>query len=46
MQLRGCAALQVRDKWGFQMTGRHKMYAQLLHDYCSPSFQPQIIRKQ
>eukprot|EP00892_Ulva_mutabilis_P001867 jgi/Ulvmu1/11681/UM008_0091.1 len=37
---------QVRDKWGFQMTGRHEAYAKLLSDYCSPSFQPQIVRKQ
>lgn len=36
--------VQVRDKWGFQMTGRHNMYAQLLSQYCTPDFKPQVKR--
>lgn len=36
---------QVRDKWGFQMTGRHSMYADVLRKYCTPDFKPQLKRK-
>mmetsp|Transcript_2971 Transcript_2971/g.8705 ORF Transcript_2971/g.8705 Transcript_2971/m.8705 type:complete len:406 (-) Transcript_2971:2624-3841(-) len=35
---------QIRDRWGFQLTARHKMYAELLNDYIEPDFEPQIIR--
>lgn len=34
----------VRDKWVFQMTGRHELYAELLQKYVRHDFQPQIIR--
>lgn len=37
--------MQVRDKWGFQMTGRHSMYANLLSQYCAADFKPQLKRK-
>lgn len=33
----------VRDKWSFQMTGRHDMYAALLAKYVRHDFEPQII---
>lgn len=36
---------QVKDKWLFTMTGRHKLYADLLEDYCEHDFRPQIVRK-
>ncbi|KAK9823180.1 hypothetical protein WJX72_000883 [[Myrmecia] bisecta] len=35
---------QVKDKWCFQMTGRHNLYAKFLNDYIQLDFQPQIIR--
>jgi beta-ureidopropionase len=35
---------QVRDKWGFQMTGRYDMYAESLSRLVRPDFEPQIIR--
>jgi len=35
---------QVKDKWGFQMTGRFDMYAEFLTNYIKPDFKPQIIR--
>ena len=34
---------QVKDTWGFSMTGRHDIYAKLLNDYISPEFKPDII---
>ncbi|MCB9692372.1 MAG: acyltransferase [Alphaproteobacteria bacterium] len=34
---------QVRDKWGFQMTGRYDEYAEKLEAACRPDFKPQII---
>ncbi len=34
---------QVRDKWGFQMTGRYAEYAQKLAEAVQPDFEPQII---
>lgn len=35
---------QVRDRWGFQMTARYEMYAELLNRYVQPGFRPQIIK--
>lgn len=35
--------VQVRDKWSFQQTGRHEMYASLLARYIRPDFKPQVI---
>jgi beta-ureidopropionase len=35
---------QVRDRWGFQMTARYEMYAELLNRYIKPDFEPQIIK--
>ena len=35
---------QVKDKWGFQMTGRIEEYAKWLTEAAKPGFQPQIIR--
>ena len=34
---------QVRDKWGFQMTGRLGEYADALRAAASPGFRPQVI---
>ena len=34
---------QVKDRWGFQMTARYEMYAELLAKYVEPNFEPQII---
>jgi beta-ureidopropionase len=34
---------QVRDKWGFQMTGRLAEYAEALKAAASPNFRPQVI---
>lgn len=36
---------QVKDHWGFQMTQRLDLYAQLLPKILDPNFKPQIIRK-
>ncbi len=38
-------ARQIKDKWGFQMTGRHDMYAKLLTEYSKGTFNRQIIKK-
>jgi hypothetical protein len=35
---------QVKDKWAFQMTGRHELYADLLNRYVTPNFAPQIVK--
>lgn len=35
---------QIKDKWGFQMTARHEMYAKLLCNYIKPDFQPQVVK--
>jgi len=35
---------QVKDQWGFQMTARYEMYAELLEEYIEPDYDPQIIR--
>eukprot|EP01006_Ploeotia_vitrea_P003317 TRINITY_DN112420_c0_g1_i1.p1 TRINITY_DN112420_c0_g1~~TRINITY_DN112420_c0_g1_i1.p1 ORF type:complete len:439 (-),score=65.36 TRINITY_DN112420_c0_g1_i1:94-1380(-) len=34
---------QVRDTWGFTMTGRHEEYADLLKKYSQHNFEPQVI---
>ncbi|MCB9686517.1 MAG: hypothetical protein H6738_08555 [Alphaproteobacteria bacterium] len=34
---------QVRDKWGFQMTGRIEEYAAWLTEAAKPGFRPQVI---
>ncbi|GAB4820564.1 hypothetical protein N2152v2_007610 [Parachlorella kessleri] len=35
---------QVRDKWGFQMTARYEMYADLLARYTALDYKPQVIK--
>jgi beta-ureidopropionase len=35
---------QVKDKWMFQTTARHTMYAELLTAYCKHDFEPQRVR--
>jgi beta-ureidopropionase len=35
--------LQVRDKWSFQMTARHDLYADLFARYTRHDFQPQHV---
>ena len=34
---------QLKDKWGFRMTGRYELYADLLANYVKPDFEPQVI---
>ncbi|KAK9165666.1 hypothetical protein Scep_000857 [Stephania cephalantha] len=34
---------QLKDKWGFRMTARYEMYADLLARYLKPDFNPQVI---
>ena len=34
---------QVKDRWGFAMTARHDMYADLLDRYVDHDFEPQIV---
>ncbi|CAN1332194.1 PYD3, partial [Linum perenne] len=34
---------QLKDKWGFRMTARYDMYADMLTRYVSPDFEPQVI---
>ncbi|CAH9116555.1 unnamed protein product [Cuscuta epithymum] len=34
---------QLKDKWGFRMTARYDMYADLLSRYIKPDFEPQVI---
>lgn len=34
---------QVKDKWGFAMTGRHALYADLLARYSQLAFEPQLV---
>merc|ERR1711957_331000 len=36
---------QIKDKWGFSMTGRHELYAELLNDYIRTDFKQQIVKK-
>lgn len=35
---------QVKDSWGFRLTARYDVYAQLLNDFVQPGFKPQIVR--
>jgi len=35
---------QVKDMWGFQMTGRYPIYAKYLSEFIKQDFKPQIIR--
>lgn len=35
--------MQTRDKWGFPMTARYELYADLFARYIRPDFKPQII---
>eukprot|EP01018_Ginkgo_biloba_P015038 Gb_26371 [translate_table: standard] len=34
---------QMEDKWGFRMTARYDMYAELLANYIKPEFEPQVV---
>ncbi|XP_021774035.1 beta-ureidopropionase-like [Chenopodium quinoa] len=34
---------QIKDKWGFRMTARYELYAEMLARYIKPDFQPQIV---
>ena len=34
---------QVKDKWGFRMTARYEMYAELLTNYLKTEFRPQVV---
>lgn len=34
---------QLKDKWGFRMTARYELYAEMLARYVTPDFQPQIV---
>lgn len=34
---------QIKDKWGFRMTARYELYAEMLARYVHPDFQPQIV---
>ena len=34
---------QLKDKWGFRMTARYELYAELLASYVKPDFEPQVI---
>ncbi|KAH9314866.1 hypothetical protein KI387_023493, partial [Taxus chinensis] len=34
---------QVKDKWGFRMTARYDMYAELLANYLKPENKPQVV---
>ncbi|KAL2936756.1 Beta-ureidopropionase [Bienertia sinuspersici] len=34
---------QIKDKWGFRMTARYEVYADMLARYVKPDFQPQIV---
>ncbi|GLT53136.1 hypothetical protein SLA2020_264280 [Shorea laevis] len=36
-------AILLKDKWGFRMTARYEMYAELLANYLKPDFEPQVI---
>lgn len=35
---------QIKDKWGFRMTARYEMYAELFARYIKHDFKPQIVR--
>ncbi|XP_022988797.1 beta-ureidopropionase isoform X2 [Cucurbita maxima] len=34
---------QLKDKWGFRMTARYELYAEMLARYLKPEFEPQVI---
>ncbi|XP_068654988.1 beta-ureidopropionase [Aristolochia californica] len=34
---------QLKDKWGFRMTARYELYAELLSEYLKPDFKPQVV---
>ncbi|KAJ0077950.1 hypothetical protein Patl1_37114 [Pistacia atlantica] len=34
---------QLKDKWGFRMTARYELYAEMLAKYRKPDFEPQVI---
>ncbi|KAI6678463.1 hypothetical protein NL676_039259 [Syzygium grande] len=34
---------QLKDKWGFRMTARYELYADMLAQYLKPDFEPQVI---
>lgn len=34
---------QIKDKWGFTMTGRHSLYAELLAKFAKLDFEPQTV---
>ena len=34
---------QLKDKWGFRMTARYELYADMLARYLKPDFEPQVI---
>ncbi|WOL00080.1 beta-ureidopropionase-like [Canna indica] len=34
---------QLKDKWGFRMTARYELYADLFSKYLKPDFTPQVI---
>ncbi|CAN8251664.1 unnamed protein product [Cochlearia groenlandica] len=34
---------QYKDKWGFRMTARYEVYADLLATYLKPDFKPQVV---
>ncbi|KAL4588565.1 hypothetical protein LXL04_001457 [Taraxacum kok-saghyz] len=34
---------QLKDKWGFRMTARYEVYADMLSRYVKPEFEPQVI---
>ena len=36
--------IQTKDKWGFQMTARYEMYADLFNRYVQPGFAPQRVQ--
>ncbi|KAG9440699.1 hypothetical protein H6P81_020864 [Aristolochia fimbriata] len=34
---------QLKDKWGFRMTARYELYAELFSEYLKPDFKPQVV---
>lgn len=34
---------QLKDKWGFRMTARYELYAEMLASYSKPDYEPQVI---
>ncbi|XP_057976188.1 beta-ureidopropionase [Malania oleifera] len=34
---------QLKDKWGFRMTARYELYAEMLARYVKPDFEPQLV---